>query len=101
MRPVTIAKIKASEFYRNGAVYMKREHMIPKPKVKDADLVMTDESSFPSSRPLNDDERLVHGVFVVQRREQSPSIDIKERKAEVAAVMARLKAREGARMGYG
>ena len=77
--------------------------MIPKPKVKDADLVMTGESIFPSSRPLNDDERLVHGVFVVQRREQSPSpsIDIKERKAEVAAVMARLKAREGVRMGYG
>jgi hypothetical protein len=103
MRPVTIAKIKASECYRDGAVYMKREHVIPKPKVKDANLVMTDELIFPSSRPLNDDERLVHGVFVVQCREQSPSpsIDIKERKAEVAAVMARLKAREGVRMGYG
>jgi len=106
MRPVTIAKIKASEFYRDGAIWMKREQGgIPKAKVKDTDLEMTNEAIF-SDRHLNDDEMLVHGVFVVRRRKEDPPpipspTEEEERKAKVAAVMAKFRAKKQERMGYG
>jgi hypothetical protein len=106
MRPVTIEKIKASEFYRDGAIWMTREQGgIPKAKVKDTDLEMTNETIF-SNRHLNDDEILVHGVFVVRRRKEDPppipsATEDEERKAKVAAVMANFRAKERERMGYG
>ena len=106
MRPVTIEKIKASEFYRDDAIWMTREQGgIPKAKVKDTDLEMTNETIF-SNRHLNDDEILVHGVFVVRRRKEDPppipsATEDEERKAKVAAVMANFRAKEQERMGYG
>ena len=73
--------------------------------MKDTDLEMTNETIF-SNRHLNDDEMLVHGVFVVRRRKEDPppipsATEDEERKARVTAVMANFRAKELERMGYG
>jgi hypothetical protein len=96
MRPVTIEKIKASKFYRDGMVSLTQDGpdrftRIPRPQREN--FPITDESIF-TSRPLADDEVLVHGVFVVKRPKPKPETTVTVNKAKVAEVMARLKARE-------
>jgi Replicase family/Primase C terminal 1 (PriCT-1) len=96
MRAVTIEKIKASKFYRDGMVSLTQDgpdRFTRIPRRQRENFPITDESIF-TSRPLADDEVLVHGVFVVKRPKPKPETTVTVNKAKVAEVMARLKARE-------
>ena len=96
MRAVTIEKIKASKFYRDGMVSLTQDgpdRFTRIPRRQRENFPITDESIF-TSRRLADDEVLVHGVFVVKRPKPKPETTVTVNKAKVAEVMARLKARE-------